>query len=191
MKDMRAFFDESEDPPPLCYGESTRQSDHGHGNTRYFDRHDVKCDGSRLLSRMQLRTHGSNVNFEFTCCAVEGATCHGRSTGESGDGGGNIIFLDRHDIKCNDNEFLSRVKLQTPTGGDIKYDYSCCSVPGKRANCHSRFTNLNDDGGGNSVYLDRHDIRCNAGEFLQRVHLTRGGTHNKVQYGYTCCTSLS
>jgi hypothetical protein len=46
---------------------------------------------------------------------------------------------------------------------------------------------LNSDGGGNTVYFDRHDLRCPGGEVMQRWHLNRMGTHNRVRFDYTCC----
>lgn len=46
----------------------------------------------------------------------------------------------------------------------------------------------NDEGGGNTIYFDRHDIKCKPNEALSRLHLTRKGDGN-FRYDYTCCES--
>ncbi len=52
--------------------------------------------------------------------------------------------------------------------------------------CRAVTTALNDEGGGNAVYLDRHQLSCRADESLSQMHLVRSG-NNTYQYKYTCC----
>jgi hypothetical protein len=52
--------------------------------------------------------------------------------------------------------------------------------------CRAVTTPLNDEGGGNAVYLDRHQLSCRADESLSQMHLVRSG-NNTYQYKYTCC----
>jgi len=65
--------------------------------------------------------------------------------------------------------------------------------------CRVVTTNLDSDGSGNAIYLDRHNIKCGADEFIAQMRLVRGGprgpingvsTHTdatQYQYQYTCC----
>jgi hypothetical protein len=52
--------------------------------------------------------------------------------------------------------------------------------------CRAVTTPFNDEGGGNAVYLDRHQLSCRADESISQMHLVRSG-NNTYQYKYTCC----
>lgn len=52
--------------------------------------------------------------------------------------------------------------------------------------CRAVTTPFNDEGGGNAVYLDRHQLSCRADESLSQMRLVRSG-NNTYQYQYTCC----
>lgn len=59
--------------------------------------------------------------------------------------------------------------------------------------CRTLSTLFNEEGGGNAVYLDRHDVDCGPNENLNRFHLVRevgpNGPTGKYRYDYTCCQS--
>ena len=59
----------------------------------------------------------------------------------------------------------------------------------KGPQCRALTTPLNDEGGGNAVYLDRHNVSCRADEALSHFHLVRNWVGNQLQYQYeyTCC----
>jgi hypothetical protein len=46
----------------------------------------------------------------------------------------------------------------------------------------------NDEGGGNTVYFDRHTVKCKSNEALSRLKLSRKGDGN-FRFDYTCCAS--
>lgn len=52
--------------------------------------------------------------------------------------------------------------------------------------CRAVTTPFNDEGGGNAVFLDRHQLSCRADESISQMHLVRSG-NNSYQYKYTCC----
>ena len=71
-------------------------------------------------------------------CSASLATSQGNSsdlscrqlfTPENSDGGGNTIFLDRHNITCDSDEAISQVQLINPSLGNISYQYTCCKFP--------------------------------------------------------------
>jgi hypothetical protein len=65
--------------------------------------------------------------------------------------------------------------------------------------CRVVTTNLDSDGSGNAIYLDRQNIKCGADEFIAQMRLVRGGPRGPIehvsvhtdatqyQYQYTCC----
>jgi hypothetical protein len=53
--------------------------------------------------------------------------------------------------------------------------------------CRTASTPWNDEGRGNAVYLDRHNVSCNGNELLQRFQLLRNG-RGLYHYDYTCCS---
>ena len=53
-------------------------------------------------------------------------TCRNAATGWNDEGGGNAIFLDRHNVECADNEYLTKLKLNRNGKGKFQYDYRCC-----------------------------------------------------------------
>jgi hypothetical protein len=52
--------------------------------------------------------------------------------------------------------------------------------------CRGTSTPWNDEGRGNAVFLDRHDVRCNSNELINRFRLVRNGK-GRYRYDYTCC----
>lgn len=97
-------------------------------------------------------------------------------------GGGNTVFLDRHSVDC-ETEGLQGFRLVRPRWNRLAYYYQCS----KNADYKHRFgkaTGWNAEGGGRSVYLDRHDVNCGA-HALTHFHLRRRG-NGQYRYNYTC-----
>ena len=88
--------------------------------------------------------------------------------------------------KCNRFSFLKRFQLQQD-GSNTKYEFSCCKLQNLVCNITSRTTLWNDDGVGNSVFLDRHTVDCGESSFLQDFILQRDPTVSRMRYAYTCC----
>jgi len=157
----------------------------------------MTCDDTSFIGSMQLKTSGASVNYEYSCChAAEAtqATCTDKSTDLSE--APKIHYLDRHDINCGATGLLNHIALSRGESGSdshdkVKYDYTCCELPNVKTTCRSSNTQLDDDGGENMHFLDRHHVDCNEGEFLNRLHLSRGGTEHKMQYEYTCCSYIT
>ena len=51
--------------------------------------------------------------------------------------------------------------------------------------CVDKFTPWNDEGSGNAVFLDRHNVDCGT-DFLSRFQLQRSGG-GQYRYNYRCC----
>lgn len=134
---------------------------------------------------MERRQGGGKYRFKYRCCTTQ-LQCKNekKKTKFDSDGKGNTIFLDRQNVDCN-KQYLNTFRLQRNTGGKkVQYAFTCCEMPEEKT-CVEKETNLNDDGGGNAIYLDRHEVKCDDDFSLSRFKLERSG--GKYQYRYTCC----
>ena len=98
------------------------------------------------------------------------------------DGGGNSIYLDRHHVTCY-NKAIKRIHLRRPSGNQINYLYRCGNTD--LSNITEYTTPANNWGGGNAVYIDRHNIACPAGSVLSAFRLERPA-HDTIRYRYSC-----
>lgn len=108
------------------------------------------------------------------------------NTGFNDEGGGNTIFLDRHNVDCGDNSGLSQFNLTRDGQGRFRYNFKCLKSKTPFGSCRDVNTGENDVGGGNSVFLDRHDVSCNDDEVIKQFNLVRP-KENTIQYNYKCC----
>ena len=59
------------------------------------------------------------------------------------------------------------------------------------ANCVNMSTTANENGNGNMVYLDRHNVTCPSGKVMTQWQLSNPNS-KQIQVNYTCCNlSLS
>ena len=160
-------------------------NDEGGGNAVYLDRHNVNCD-SNGVKRFHLARDGQGqYKIEYTCSSGgELGSPVDKDTGYNDEGGGNVIYLDRHNVDCGANNVLSQFQLGR-SENQYRYNYKC--APSKKPiTCREVTTPANEDGGGNAVYLDRHDLSCEADEVMNRFQLTRP-SENTIQYKFNCC----
>ena len=104
-----------------------------------------------------------------------------RSTRANDWGGGNSIYLDRHNVDCG-NKALKGFHLRRPRGNQINYKYQCggaTSGAGIRKN-----SGTNHWGGGHTLYLDRHRVDCGPNP-LHQFKLVRPN-HHSIRYNYKC-----
>jgi len=137
----------------------------------FYDRHlsesDIQTVSTKLRSKYGIRKF---------------VDCYSKNTAFNYDGNGNSVYLDRHDVNCG-NSLISSLQLKR-SGNKIRYDYTCCPNPNS-AESINRHTPLNDDGGGNTIYFDRHNLECKNG-LISKMRLTRGGKSKKIGFAYTC-----
>ncbi|XP_066935005.1 uncharacterized protein [Clytia hemisphaerica] len=115
--------------------------------------------------------------------------CTWAYTNWNDDGKGGAVYLDRHDVRCNNGQYIKYMKLERKKAGwfnyQIRYKYICCQ---NMASCssvtHSTLDTYNGGFQGNAVYFDRQTVSCGRNA-LQRVKLVRHG--NNIRYDFTCC----
>ena len=126
-------------------------NDDGGGNSVFLDRHNVKCGHDEAISSFHLKRGGNKYQIVYKCCKTP-VVCKPRPKENkmTDDGSGSMVFLDRQNINCGKN-YLTQFKMtRKPGGGQYKFSYTCCDIPGE-ADVKKQNTNFNDDGGGNPV----------------------------------------
>lgn len=182
-----------ESPFMIGSPQSTPWNTEADGNIIYLDRHGVSCNAN-ALNQLNLKRKGDaqgnpdgNFRYDFTCTSGGALGPSQNKTTPLNDlGNGSAVYLDRHDVKCGDNEVLTGLKLVT-NGGKIQYQYKCAPSSAKLT-CRQDNTQFDAEGDGRSVFLDRHNVKCKPNEALSRLHLARKGDGN-FRYEYTCCSS--
>lgn len=162
----------------------TPANEDGGGNSVYFDRHQISCGYQGMKSLRLFRPSHNQIAFDFHCRDIGESSTTSMYTPPNDDGGGNSIFLDRHAVDCQ-NKGLQFVHLYRPSHNQIAYHYKC----GQQvlANITDHYTSPNDDGGGNSIFLDRHNLSCPNNKVLTYFRLFRP-SGNTIEYHYKCGT---
>ena len=178
----------------------------------YFEKHNVDCSG-RALAQYTLDPHThTEFAFNYTCCDQASRSCRSVQTAPADDGCGcggvNACrpatpgcgcctrYLSSHNIACESDEFLSQVKMVSDSGGEgggnpgqLHYDYTCCVLPSDmRLQCDNYTTTPDNSGICNAHNIDKHDIKCNASQVLQRFQMKSTlSDQGLIWYNYTCC----
>jgi hypothetical protein len=162
----------------------TPANDWGGGNSIFLDRHTLDC-GDDGLNQFRLgRPKGNQIQYKYKCLdGINSPANSNKDTGSNDWGGGNTIFLDRHNVNCDKNP-IAKFRLVRPKGNQIRYDYTCNSKKVSGA-CRDVNTGWNQENR-MSIYLDRHDVKCNANEVITQFKLNRDGK-GKFRYDYKCC----
>ena len=178
----------------------------GSGSTIYLDRHFLNCDNN-AINKLQLLNIGP-INFVQTdknmydyTCTSEGTldtTKVYKATTPDTNGNGQIRFLDRHNINCDNNSVLSDLKLVNNADGNLQYQYNCLKST-KPLSCRKLATEFTTAGTfeyKQKTYLfDRHVIKCNDNEAISQIKLVNkpgldGNTDNdQFRFEYTCCST--
>ena len=189
-KKANANVESDEDDPtptPPSYtlrDAQTPANDWGNGNMIFLDRHTLDCDDDGLNQFRLGRPTGNQIQYKYKCLDGINSTANiNKDTGSNDWGGGNTIFLDRHDVNCDKNP-IAKFRLARPADDKIRYDYTCNSKKVSGA-CRNADTGWNEENSMN-IYLDRHDVTCNAGEVITQFKLQRDG-QGKFRYDYKCC----
>ena len=101
------------------------------------------------------------------------------------DGAGNVLYLDRHYVNCS-NGVMCMFSLERSGTNSIKYEYFCSDLPNVTGNTVYKNTPFNDDGLGNAVFLDRHNVDCGTNSLLAGFHLRRNDNGTLIRYDYQC-----
>jgi hypothetical protein len=166
------------------YQQTTPANDDGQGNMLFLDRHHVYCGNDALNALRLYRPTATQIAYDYSCTQMPNTASSDVFTPDNDDGGGNVIYLDRHTINC-EGKALQSLHLLRPTSNTIYYNYRCGDK--QLTNVSDHFTPADEDGGGNAVYLDRQHVSCPTNQVLSYLRLERP-TSNTIRYHYKCGT---
>lgn len=91
-------------------------------------------------------------------------------------GGGNILYLDRHNVACAANEIMTGFHLYRPTSSQISYEYRCVTHSSIESSDYidkrTPYSGLNSSDGTNSLdRLNALKAICDTGYALNRFVL--------------------
>lgn len=126
--------------------------------------------------------------------------CRDLNTQPNDWGGGSLNYLDRHDVRCNDNEVLQRARLTTD-GRSIFYNMRCCSI-GTNVGENARFHTVEDkttpnidvsktrrgwDARSLYKYTTQTTPKCDgANKYLNGFRFNSRYNPDQYNYSYTC-----
>lgn len=100
------------------------------------------------------------------------------------DGGGSIVYLDRQNVDCGANSVVHGFKLERHDA-KIHYRVTCSpALPLWKGVQFTKSTPFNDEGKGQTFYLDRHTVDCGPNALISQFRLTREA--GRIHYEYTC-----
>ena len=109
------------------------------------------------------------------------------------DKSGKTTYIDTPEHYMNLTSDYPATMTWYPPNAKPVYDEKDVSDTPTNMKCRTISTPFNDEGGGNAVYLDRHNVECEPNETLNRFHLVREsgpkGATGKYRYDYSCCQS--
>ena len=114
---------------PSKFTQTDCKSDNG-GDARYLVQHDVDCEGRPIthLDYGHKVCRHRGTNYSYSCGNKKSDTCRDANT-EWADLSRKSTDLTSHNVKCNDNEYLSRFKLsKSGTDEKFRYEYKCCDL---------------------------------------------------------------
>jgi hypothetical protein len=107
---------------------NTGDNDWGEGHTVYLDRHNVDCDSKPIAQFRLVRPADDKIRYDYRCSNKPSTgPCRDANTGWNEESDQNT-YLDRHDVKCNDDEVITQFKLNRDGQGNFRYDYKCCKM---------------------------------------------------------------
>ena len=151
------------------------------GGAAYFGLKGKETDADEAVTTKTVTTAKTG-----TTAAVTGATFSSptaKSTALNDNGGGNLFWIDRHSIECNDG--INQLQLNN-NGGKMKYDYKCVSASapdrGAVSEVKGNWANMEN---GNAVTLDRITVGCGVDSVLNKVKFVNiDGVNGR--YDYNC-----
>lgn len=114
-------------------GENKLTAPRGHGNlsTEYLDQHTLNC-GNKAINSFLLKWSPdveNKVVYDYTCNVKAAAgDCRELKT-DFQEKGWKTKWLDRHNVKCDVNEVITKFKLESnEQNRKFRYRYTCCQM---------------------------------------------------------------
>ncbi|KAK3099928.1 hypothetical protein FSP39_011919 [Pinctada imbricata] len=110
-------------------------------------------------------------------------SCRHQDTGYNDDGKGNMVYFDRHVLRCG-NRGMRWFKLDRGSQ-TIRFEYECCNLPTKVRSREFQ-TTFTYEKGGNLVYLDRQRVSCGTKGILSGFNMQRNPRRDHIRFNVIC-----
>lgn len=155
------------------------------GTPVYLDRHNVDCGSNGLaLNQFKLERHNDNIFYNYKCSKSDKLGSPQQIANPKTELNASIIFLDRQNIKCGQDEVLTNFKLNNALHNEWYYTYNCAKSKAPLT-CRNVETQLTLIAPTASAVSPLH-VKCEPDEVLSQFNLHSAG-NNQMQYKYTCC----
>jgi hypothetical protein len=162
----------------------------------YLQRQNIQCDKGSALNWFQLnRTPDASnkISYNYGCTVPRKDMVSADKSTPIDDRGGptdNLIYLDRHNIECAQDEVLTSLQLQQQGDSKIFYKYGCAKKPwDSPLQCRDVRTDFTDQTRplGSLFDLTQQKVQCNPDEAMSRARFTRSPDGTQIAYEYRCC----
>lgn len=155
----------------------------------FLDRHNVDCGADGAINQFHLtRPSEHTFSYDYTCTKGPGISDPvPKQTPYNTYGDGHVVFLNRHNVECENGYAVGRFQLANAGGGNMQYNYTCVKTP-EFGECYDASTSFNKGvtkRTESTRYLDRHDVRCQPKEVMSRIYMN--ATDFDLKYEYRCC----
>lgn len=169
-------------PPPDNPNKSyTPWNDESSSNI-ILDRHNVTCNNKPITDFVLQRDNNGKMRYEYGCLNKNVESTENKKTPPNDDGDGQSIYLDRHNVDCQGKP-ITAFHLKRPSDNQINYEYTCGT--NELSDIRELKTENNDWGDANTLFLDRHNLKCPENLVLSQFKLTRPA-EDKISYKYKC-----
>ena len=146
----------------------------------------INCAETNGINKFRLQRNGDNIYYNYNCLnepSIPNRINEDKISREYY-GTGENIYLDKHNINCN-NKPITQLNLVRPYNSSLEYHYKCGSNELK--DLREYHTEYQDNGNGENIYLDKHNVECPSTKLLSQIHLeTNRANPNLIRYQFTC-----
>jgi len=117
---------------PHCQADrliETAELEEGNGNLIYLERADISSGAQEVLRKCEyVRVAGGKYKIAYACCKPYPplAGCAKHNIVKNADGGGQLIYIDRHAVKCPVGSAMNRWNFQMIGSSESQINYRCC-----------------------------------------------------------------
>ena len=159
----------------------------------YLDRHHVICPVGTAVSRFHVdrARHPNLWRKQYECAPVpKQVAVNEHHTPWQDDGGGNLYYLDRHNVECPVHQAIQSFHMErNQRGNQMRFAYNCVLIHGIEDRKKDGSAHWGASGGGNAHYLDRQHVECGGSSWINRFRLTRHfkyQPHTSVRFEVSC-----
>jgi len=159
----------------------------------YLDRQQIgtECSMNEPMTGFGLQNDGcggEDMRYAYSCASVTGVSgTSDRTSGCQEMRAKNVEYLDRQDPFCESGEAMVQFTVDTCGGNQMEYKYTCADLGNGQFESTTHYSTCQQERTKKLEYLDRLNIQCPDGEWLNGFVLEQGDCGgNDMRYRYKC-----